>query len=269
MKYSFMSFSTPELSLDEMLALAKKLGYDGIEPRLRAHVHGIGVTMNADTRRDIRHRVVKSGVALACLATSCQYADPEKNKEAVFETHERIDLAGDLAVSCIRVFGGSFPEDISREEAIDSLVKALSKVAKHAAERGVAVCLETHDAWCNPKHVAEVLTRVNHPAIGVNWDVLHPVRMGFATIEESFETLKPWIRHLHIHDGKKGGQSIVPIGTGDIDHKRTIELLQGISFDGYLSGEWINWEPYKIHLPRELAILKEYERELHLRQSKK
>ena len=41
MRYSFMSFSTPQLKLKEMLALANKLGYDGIEPRLDAnHAHG-------------------------------------------------------------------------------------------------------------------------------------------------------------------------------------------------------------------------------------
>ena len=28
------------------------------------------------------------------------------------------------------------------------------------------------------------------------------------------------------------------------------------------SGEWIGWEPYEVHLPRELAMLKKYESEL-------
>jgi len=139
------------------------------------------------------------------------------------------------------------------------LVEALSGVAEHAAERDVTLCLETHDAWCNPKQVTEVLKLVNHPAIGVNWDVMHTVRIGHATIEESFEMLKPWIYHLHVHDGKRGENGLVPIGTGDTDHKRVIELLQTISFCGYLSGEWIDWESYEIHLPRELATLKGYE----------
>ena len=48
----------------------------------------------------------------------------------------------------------------------------------------------------------------------------------------------------------------VPIGTGDIDHRRTIELLKTIDFDGYMSGEWIGWEPYEVHLPREIAALR-------------
>jgi sugar phosphate isomerase/epimerase len=117
--------------------------------------------------------------------------------------------------------------------------------------------METHDAWCDPKNVAEVMKQVNHPAIGVNWDIMHPVRTGHATIDESFEALKPWIRHLHIHDASKETGKLVPIGQGFIDHRRAIELLLTISYDGYMSGEWINWEdPYEVHLPRELATLK-------------
>jgi sugar phosphate isomerase/epimerase len=180
----------------------------------------------------------------------------------VDETLRCIDLAADVGAPRIRVFGGKIGEGIDREEAIELVAKSLLSVADHAGERGVTVCMETHDAWCDPKNVAEVMKRVNHPAICVNWDIMHPVRTGFATIDESFETLKPWIRHLHIHDASKETGKLVPIGTGFVDHKRAIELLLPISYNGYISGEWINWEnPYDVHLPRELATLKRYEQE--------
>ena len=40
MKYSFMSFSCPELKLEEILKLAQKYGYEGIEPRIGSgHKH--------------------------------------------------------------------------------------------------------------------------------------------------------------------------------------------------------------------------------------
>ena len=34
MKYSFMSFSCPQLTLGELLATAKRFGYEGVEPRI-------------------------------------------------------------------------------------------------------------------------------------------------------------------------------------------------------------------------------------------
>jgi len=177
----------------------------------------------------------------------------------IARTHERIDLAGDVGAARLRVFGGAFPEDMGRDDAIAQVASCLTAVADHAAERGVTICLETHDAWCVPAHVAAVLQRVDHPAVGANWDVMHPVRSGLATVAESFETLRPWIRHLHVHDGKTGTSEFVPMGTGAYDHRTAVRLLTETAFDGFLSGEWINWEPHDVHLPRELATLKQYE----------
>jgi len=264
-KISFMSFSTPELSLEEMLNLAADLGYEGIEPRLDSeHAHGVEVAADAEARAAIRDAVAGSDTELACLATSCRYADPEQREQMVADTLERIDLAADVGAPCIRVFGGTFPEELSREDAVAGVAECLSAVAGRAAERGVTVCMETHDAWCDPQHVAEVMQRVGHPAVGVNWDIMHPVRMGLAGIDESFEVLEPWVRHLHIHDGDFSGDGLqlVPIGEGGVDHRRAIELLAGSGYDGFLSGEWINWEPHEQHLPREIATLRNYEREL-------
>jgi len=259
-KYSFMSFSTPDLSLADMLATAQRYGYDAVEPRLdTGHAHGVEVGATPAERAAIKKQVADAGIALSCVATSLCYADPAKKDTVLAETHERIDLAGDVGAPTIRVFGGQIPSGVSREQAIDLLVDSLAAVAEHASDRNVIICVETHDDWCDPRHVAAVLQRVNHPAVAANWDVMHPVRAKLATMDEAFQALKPWIRHLHVHDGKGENVSLVPMGTGEYDHKRVIGLLKTIQYAGYLSGEWINWEPYDVHLPRELAALKGYE----------
>ncbi len=261
MKYSFMSFSTPTLTLAEMLDVAKKYGYNGIEPRLDAkHAHGIEVDATSGQRSAIKSLLSSNCVKLSCLATSLSYADPAKTVDMIRQTYERIDLAGDLGVPAIRVFGGLIPDGTDREKAIALIVAALREVADYAAERDVVVCLETHDDWCDPVHVATVLKQVDHPAIGVNWDIMHPVRTRKADITRSFKILKPWIRHVHIHDGIGDKLKFMSIGTGDIDHKSAVEHLMSVNYTGYLSGEWINWESYEIHLPRELATMKRYEK---------
>ncbi len=263
MKYAFMSFSCPELTLAELLTLAGKLGYDGIEPRLAAgHRHGIETTLSAKERRAIRQQVAAGDIALACLATSCKYAAPETVAANVAETQRCIDLAGDLGCPRLRVFGGALPAGVSRTQGIDLLAGAFSQVADQAAARGVTVCIETHDDWSHPAHLAEVMRRVNHSAIAINWDIMHPIRQGQITMDEAFAIVKPWIRHVHFHDGSASldNLELLPIGKGDIDHRRAVQLLQGMQYQGYLSGEWINWEPYAEHLPRELAAMKAYER---------
>ncbi|MCL4506774.1 MAG: sugar phosphate isomerase/epimerase [Chloroflexi bacterium] len=262
LKYAFMSFSCPQASLDDMLAMASRYGYDGIEPRVDAgHAHGIEPNMPAALRREIRHKIAQSGIPICCVATSCQYADPAATAAQLDLTRRCLDLAADIGAPRLRVFGGRLPAGISREQAIDTVARSLAEVAAYALERHVVICVETHDDWCDPRHMAEVMRRVDHPAIAVNWDIMHPVRQAGSTMDAAYQTLSPWIRHVHFHDGmlRLDDVELKPVGSGEIDHRRAVELLQQAGYDGYLSGEWIGWEPPEVHLPRELATMKSYE----------
>jgi fatty-acyl-CoA synthase len=153
---------------------------------------------------------------------------------------------------------------MDRSQATELVVAALRAVADHAARRAVLVCLETHDSWSDPVHVREVMQRVDRPSIGVTWDVMHPVRAAGRTIDETFRLLEPWIMHVHMHDGvaQRDRLEFRPIGTGDIDHRRVVDLLSLSGYRGYLSGEWIGWDAPDMYLPRELAAMKQYERKL-------
>ncbi len=261
MNFAFMSFSCPRLDFDEMLELAGKLGYDGVEPRLDAgHSHGVEVAAGAQERGDIRQKAEASGISICALATSLRYANPETATEVIEQSFPRIDLAADIGVQRLRIFGGAIPKGITRDKAVANVADAMGESADYAGKKGITLCFETHDDWCDPEDVAAVLKRVDSPALMVNWDIMHPVRVANRTIDESFDILMPWIQHLHVHDGiQTGGQlSLVPIGEGMVDHKRALERLQEIDYKGFISGEWIDWEPYEKHLPRELATLKSY-----------
>lgn len=266
MNLSFMTFSTPELSLEENFAAAKKFGYVGIEPRLDSkHAHGVEVSATPAQREDIRAAFVEADIACCCLATSSRFADPSTAEQMIAETHERIDLAGDVGCDRLRVFGGLLPEGMSRADAIEQVTESLKQLADHAGQRGVIVCFETHDDWCDPDHVAAVLEKVNHPAVGANWDIMHPIRKGGATMDSAFEALKKYIRHLHIHDGcMEDPLEMLPIGTGVIDHRRALELLKTIDYEGFISGEWIKWTPWEQHLPAGIETMKGYMKELHI-----
>ena len=266
MNFSFMSFSCPELGFDGMLDVARQYGYDGVEPRISAkHKHGIEFDASEAYRESCRQKAEAKGIRICCVATSCCYADPAKADSMVTDTHRAIDLAGDVGAPLIRVFGGQIGKGLTRQKAVKLVADSLRAVADHAEERGVAVALETHDDWCDPTQVAEIMRRVNRPNVGVNWDIMHPARVAKASMDAAFQALQPWLRHVHFHDGattSSGGIELKPIGEGEIDHRRAVVLLKKAQYDGFLSGEWISWQPYAQHLPRELAMMKLYEQEV-------
>ncbi|MGD0090390.1 MAG: hypothetical protein ABSE73_10770, partial [Planctomycetota bacterium] len=106
----------------------------------------------------------------------------------------------------------------------------------------------------------EVMRRVNHEWIAVNWDIMHPVRTKLSTMEQAFETLKPWIQHAHIHDCERYDDMVfVSIGKGIIDHKLALGRLMGLKRDLFISFEWFNMGSHERHLPAELATMKAYE----------
>jgi sugar phosphate isomerase/epimerase len=268
MRYSFMTFSCPDLGLRETLDLARRLGYDGIEPRTDAkHAHGVEIDASPARRTEARRLVTGSGIRLACIATSLRYADtvdPKAARERVDETLRYIELARNLGCPRLRVFGGQIPEGISREAATEAVVGCLKKIADRSAGSGVTLCVETHDDWCNPAHLARVMELVDSPSVAVNWDIMHPVVTGGVSMEEAWRLVGRWVRHVHAHDGEKTDGKIVlqPIGTGRVDHAAALKLLAAAGYDGFVSGEWIEWEPYETHLPRELAALKSIEARL-------
>ncbi len=265
MKYSFMTFSCPELPLDEVLAVAKRYSYDAVEPRAEAdHRHGIELGASIRRRQAIRRTVAQSGLSLSCIATSCQLANPAQAAEAVERACAYVELASDVGCGRVRVFGGALPPHTTRQQASDTLVASLRSVAAAAAEREVIVCLETHDHWCDPADVVAVMKDVNKASIGVNWDIMHPLLRAGVDIEGAYSALRAWIRHVHFHDGQRENDETVlmPIGQGAVDHRSAVHVLSSGGYEGYLSGEWIDWSiPYDTHLSRELDTMRRYERE--------
>jgi sugar phosphate isomerase/epimerase len=265
MNYAFMTFSCPSYTLAQALDAAKQYGYAGVEPRVESkHAHGVELTAAPEQRRNIKRQFEDAGIAACCVATSCKYANPVTTDDQVETTRRYVDLAADIGAPRLRVFGGDVPDTVSRAQAIEIVAGALVKTGEHAKSRGVTLCLETHDAWTNPQHVARVMQQANHPNVAVNWDFMHPLRASGWTVEKGFGVLRPWIKHVHCHDGllRLDRIELRPIGTGQIDHIAALRLLKQADYDGFVSGEWINWEPPEVHLPREVAAMKAIERGL-------
>lgn len=263
MRYLFNSYSMPTTSLGGLLKAAERYGYDGLELRLEArHGHQIERNLDAESRTRARNLIESSGKVVACLCTSSTLSNPLIVDQHVAETKEAIKLAGDIGSPLIRVFGGILPDEISRSTAQQVLIDSLAAVAELAAAHDVIVCVETHDAWSDPQQLATVMAAVDHPNVGVLWDVWHTGRGAGSTLQDAYESLSPWIRHVQVHDGalRPDRLEFRHIGEGDIDHLEILALLRRGHYDGAIGGEWINWKSAEDHLPQELATLHRLER---------
>ena len=259
-----MTFSTPTLKFGEILDACQKYGYEGFEPRISAgHAHGIEPETGNAELRELKAKAESRGVGFSCVATSISYVNGKTDAQNIAETEKAIDLANTLGSKCIRVFGGQMTEINGYRPAQERVICSLRSVSSYARDAGVFVCMETHDSWCSAARVKTVMKAVNRPYIAVNWDIMHPVNTESYEMTDAFDLLKPWIRHVHIHDGVRQDTnspdlSFCPIGEGEIDHRIALLLLRDCGYEGYVSGEWINWpDPWEVHLPREIQTIRD------------
>lgn len=265
MDLCFMTFICPNYDLDKILATAIRYGYDGVEPRAQSdHKHGIEVSTTKKERGRIKAQFADAGIKMSCLATSCRYAltDKKDRQEMIETTKQHVELAADCGCQLLRVFGGPTPEEMDFSDAKKYVSESLAAVADSAKQHNISVCMETHDSYSKGADAADVVSRVNHPNIAINWDIKHCIRAG-ESVTEAFEHVKDYVKHTHIHDGSwpednPSDITIVRMGEGQVPHEEAIELLASIDYQGALSGEWINcFEPEEI-LGHDAEKLREY-----------
>lgn len=262
MKYAFMTFSAVHHRFNDLLSMAKRLGYDGVEPRM-GHAHGIDGDLPTSQRKEMKERSTETGIAICCLASGNSFAHPDKTENSVEEIRRLIEVSRDLGCPAIRVFGGRISSEAERAAATDRVAEALLRLADEAQAADVKICLETHDSWTQPSDVAAVMQRVNHPAIGVNWDILHPQRIHKIPMRDAYDILSPWIHHVHIHDATFEPQLVyTTMGEGAVDVGSALSCLIESNYNGYLSGEWIEKNGLVIDPEDELVRMKALEASL-------
>ncbi|MCD5401748.1 sugar phosphate isomerase/epimerase [candidate division NPL-UPA2 bacterium] len=243
MKLSFMTFLCPDWKVGKIIKAAKRYGYHGVEIRAGVnHKHAIELTTTRSEKRKIKQMFSESGVEISCLATSLQFAleDKKERRKSIITLKRYIDLASDIGAPYIRVFGGFPSQKINLHGVIAYTADSLREAADYALGRDTEILLETHDYFCSSYRVAAVLKEANHSKLSALWDVMHPFNQ-LEPFRETYAHLKPYIKHLHIHDGRftKGKVSMIicPLGKGVIDHRIPLGFLIKSRFRGYFSVE--------------------------------
>jgi len=271
MKLAFTTLACPGWTLDQALEAAGRYGYEGIELRL-LDGEVIGPDLDAAARRRVRDACRAAGLPIVCVDTSVRIAQPDPQERAA-QVHAglaMLELAAEWQSPIIRVFG-SPPAGTPAEEVTSAAAECLAPLAERGAELGVAVALETHDAFAAGASVGRVLEQVPGPGAGALWDTLHPFRVGEA-LAETFDQIGERLLHVHIKDGARPADDgpewrLTLLGQGDVPMREILAALRAHGYDGWLAVEWEKkWHPEldepEVALPQHADVLREYLAEL-------
>lgn len=267
MKLAYTTLACPDWTFEQCVEAAQSYGYDGVELRL---LDGEIITsaLNREQRQRVSTLAAQARLPIIGLDTSLRVAQTDANSRAeqIREGLALLELAHDLEAPFIRVFAGP-PPDVSVQAAVAGAVAALEPLLQRARQLGVAIALETHDAFSSSAVVAQVLKQIEDPMVGALWDFLHPYRLG-ETAQETAQQLSGHLLHVHVKDGQRRQEpnaewKLTLLGQGDVPTQEILAALRAAGYHGWLSVEWEKkWHPEivgpEVALPQHAAKLHEY-----------
>jgi len=146
------------------------------------------------------------------------------------------ELAHRLGTRLVIAFGFHKPKG-SREKYPSKVVDLLGEAAEGASREGIQLVLENEPGcWADTgKVAAEMVRKVGHPNLRLNWDPCNSLSSGGKPYPEEYEELKDMMVHLHIKDLKDG--KYVAVGEGDVDWRGQLRALLRDGFGGYYTIE--------------------------------
>ncbi len=236
MKLAFMSSVWPAATLGQLIDAAKRHGYEAIELRPQwNHGHGVELTASADERRQLAQTLRDGGLPVCCLSPGTRFNQPEAaaRQQELDQLHRYIDLAAEMGIPLLRVFGDPLPAGGggARAAAYRILADCYGRGAEHAAGAGVRLAIETH-MNCRAVDIGEVLFHAGYPAaLWVNWHLSHCLRHG-EDVDEAYRHIKGRVAHVHFSVDEKQ-EALATLS-------RQYRLLADEGYDGCWSVEVIN-----------------------------
>src|SRR6185437_4535947 len=183
-----------------------------------------------------------SGPQIIGLGTSVRFSmsNPEERAEHERVLNEFVELAQDLGVPMVRIFGGRISEGDDERAAVQHVADSLNRCAAVAERAGITIALETHDDFSRSSMVAAALGKVKSSAIGALWDTHHPYRMG-ENLAEIWSNLANRLVHVHLKDARRrsdGDWDLVLLGEGEVPCREIIRALALRDYKGFVVAEW-------------------------------
>lgn len=263
LNWSFSTLGCPELSLEEIAALARRFSIGQVE--LRA------VSERMDLPRLFTEKFRDAGTFNQWLADQeisiCSLDSSAKlvgcSPEARQELLDFAEWAHALDVPGIRVFdGGKFQPQLDaevRQEAIDFLTWWQEKKESHGWK--VDLIIETHDALCTATHCLDLAEHAPTP-VHILWDAHHTWRKAGEDPMKTWAEMKDIVRHVHFKDSVDTPSARHPftythLGDGEFPLHDLFRRLQEDGFSGPVSLEWERkWHPYLDPLDHALEKLR-------------
>jgi L-ribulose-5-phosphate 3-epimerase len=224
-RISACDWSIGKTSEVEAVALAKKIGLDGVQVSLGTVKNNMHLRLpqvqQAYKAAEKTHGVQVSSLAIGELNNVPYKSAPETEAWV----SDSIDVA--KAMGCKVILLAFFSKgDLKGDEAgKQEVIRRLRKVAPKAEKAGVILGIES---WLSAQEHLEIIHAVGSKNVRVYYDVANSHHMGYDIYEEMRRLGKKYICEVH---AKENGYLL---GQGNIDFARVKDILDDIKYEGWV-----------------------------------
>lgn len=285
MKFAVSSYSLSSLVRNgektekELIAVAKELGFDGIE---FAEIHTPDGTEKEAYAQELKAECEKQGVELVQYSVGADfiYGSDGSLEDEISRLKKEVDIAYALGVKGMRhdATGGYKDEDKKYkgfEQALPRIIKGYREVTEYAEKKGIKTMIENHGYFCQDSdRVERIITGVSHKNFGALID------MGnFLCADENPVTavsrLAPFASYIHAKDFHiKRGSEFAPcdgffksrggnflrgavLGHGNVPVFQVLNIIKDSGYNGYITLEFEGHEDAVMACKWGLNTLKE------------
>lgn len=244
MKIGFSTLACPNWNLERIVEQALAMGYHGVEIRgLEGALHlPLAPALSAKPEA-VRKMFAEKKLELVCLGASASLTSRDENKLIAEKKAllEFIELASRLGCPFVRFFAGEVQKRDTANKAFTRMVDGVRGLADAAARQGVSLLVENGGDFRDSWSMWQLCDAVDHPGLRICWNQVHAMSV-LESASFSLPRLRTKMAMIHMGDARFDERGVliehVPLGEGDIDVKKQIEILKGLVYRGYLMYEW-------------------------------
>lgn len=234
-----------DMPLDERFAVARDVGFDGLELAIGGK-EGLPLDISdADCERlrrlgETHTPICSVNGGRALLERPLTGGSAEDRQAAMAMAARLIDLTAALGTDTLLFVPGLVQPDSPYDDTWDCALRCTRELAEYAAERGVHLAVE--NVWnrflLSPMEMASFIDSVGHPSVHSYFDIANTLLFGYP--QHWIKVLGRRIWRVHVKDFRV---SVASLGgftqplQGDVDWPVVVSALHRSGYRGFLTAE--------------------------------